>query len=134
MFLPTGTRVFRLSVAVQAAFIADADALPVETPAVCADPFYRAGRLDIPILADVKMIPCPVETAAAVADVQIMFGEGFILACRGAMHHNHINRSHALSGIFLDTLQGHGFREPAFEREDFRVHLLHAIAQAEIIL
>ena len=84
-FLGVGTGVGRGSRLIEAAFITDADALPVETSAVCANPFYRTGRLYITVLADIKMIPRSVESAPAVADIQIIFREALVLARGGAM-------------------------------------------------
>lgn len=49
------------------------------------DLFYRTGRLYITVLADIKMIPCSVESAPAVADIQIIFREALVLARGGAM-------------------------------------------------
>ena len=49
------------------------------------DLFYRTGRLYITVLADIKMIPRSVESALAVADIQIIFREALVLARGGAM-------------------------------------------------
>ena len=45
-FLSYGARVARVSVAVQAAFVADADAVAVVVLAVSADVFYRTAAVD----------------------------------------------------------------------------------------
>lgn len=41
--------------------------------------------LDVTVLADIKMIPRSVESALAVADIQIIFREALVLARGGAM-------------------------------------------------
>ena len=62
MFLPFGTGIFGMSLAVESAFVADTDTFFVEATGVCADAFERAGRFDIPIFADIKMVSRPVES------------------------------------------------------------------------
>ena len=52
MFLPFGTGIFGMSLAVEPAFVADTDTFFVEATGVCADAFERSGRFDIPIFAD----------------------------------------------------------------------------------
>ena len=48
MFLPFGTGIFGMSLAVESAFVADTDTFFVEATGVCADAFERSGRFDIP--------------------------------------------------------------------------------------
>ena len=83
--MPTGACVLRLSHAVESSFVADTYTFLVETAAMCTDLFYRTGRLYITVLADIKMIPRPVESPTAVADVQIKFRKALVLARGGAM-------------------------------------------------
>ena len=85
MFLPFGTGIFGMSLAVESAFVADTDTFFVEATGVCADAFERSGRFDIPIFADIKMVSRPVESPPAVADIQIIFREALVLARGGAM-------------------------------------------------
>ena len=73
MFLPFGTGIFGMSLAVESAFVADTDTFFVEATGVCADAFERSGRFDIPIFADIKMVSRPVESPPAVADIQVIF-------------------------------------------------------------
>ena len=56
MFLPFGTGIFGMSLAVESAFVADTDTFFVEATGVCADAFERSGRFDIPIFADIKIL------------------------------------------------------------------------------
>ena len=83
----TGACVLRLSHAVESSFVADTYTFLVETATMRTDLFYRTGRLYITVLADIKMIPCSVESAPAVADIQIIFREALVLARGGAMEY-----------------------------------------------
>ena len=75
MFLPRCPGIFGMSLVVQTALIADTDTFTVEATGVRTDAFERTGRFDVPILANIKMIPHTVETTAAVAHLQIFFRE-----------------------------------------------------------
>ena len=83
--MPTGACVLRLSHVVESSFVADTYTFLVETATMRTDLFYRTGRLYITVLADIKMIPRSVESAPAVADIQIIFREALVLARGGAM-------------------------------------------------
>ena len=69
MFLPFGSGVFGTSLAVESAFIADADTFIVEAFGVGADLFYRSGRFYIPVFTDIKVVACSVESPSAMADI-----------------------------------------------------------------
>ena len=62
MFLPRCPGIFGMSLVVQTALIADTDTFTVEATGVRTDAFERTGRFDVPILANIKMIPHTVET------------------------------------------------------------------------
>ena len=88
MFLPFGPGIFGATFAVEPAFIADTDTFSVETFGVGTDLFYRTGRLYIPVFADIKMITRSVESASAMADVQVIFREILVFACGGAVNYD----------------------------------------------
>ena len=77
--------ILRATVSIQSSFVADTYTFLVETATMRTDLFYRTGRLYITVLADIKMIPRSVESAPAVADIQIIFREALVLARGGAM-------------------------------------------------
>ena len=77
--------ILRATVSIQSSFVADTYTFLVETATMRTDLFYRTGRLYITVLADIKMIPRSVESAPAVADIQIIFREVLVLARGGAM-------------------------------------------------
>ena len=74
-----------MSLAVQTAFIADTDTFTVEATGVRTDAFERPGRFDVPILANIKMIPHTVETTTTVANVQVVLGETLVLTSGGTV-------------------------------------------------
>ena len=88
MFLPRCPGIFGMSLVVQTALIADTDTFSVETFGVGTDLFYRSGRLYIPVFADIKMITRSVESASAMADVQVIFREILVFACGGAVNYD----------------------------------------------
>ena len=96
MFLPRCPGVFGMSLAVQTALIADTDTFTVEATGVRTDAFERTGRFDVPILANIKMIPHTVETTTTVANVQVVLGETLVLTSGGKVDNDHTDSSHAL--------------------------------------
>ena len=94
MFLPLGARVLRVSLAVESALIADADAFTVEALCVRSDFLYPTGGFDVPVFADIEVISRSVESPSAVADVQVMFCKVPVLTRGGAVDHYQIYRSH----------------------------------------
>ena len=88
MFPPRSTRIFGHSPTVQPTFIADPYTLLVETSCVSTDTSDRAGRFDITVSADIKMIPRSVESATAVTRLQVMLGEALVLPGGGAVDDN----------------------------------------------
>ena len=88
MFLPFGPGIFGATFAVEPAFIADTDTFYVETFGVGTDLFYRSGRLYIHVFADIKMLTRYVESASAMAAVQVIFREILVFACGGAVHYD----------------------------------------------
>jgi len=75
----------RTSVRIQPALIADAYAATVPGAAVRTH-FQKLAVLGhTSVTTDIKMIPRSVESAPAVADIQIIFREALVLARGGAM-------------------------------------------------
>ncbi len=94
MFLPLGTRILRPSFTVKSALVTNADTFTIETFRMRSDFLYRPGRLDIPVLPDIEMIPRPVESPSAMADIQVIFRKVFVLACSGTVDYYQVYRSH----------------------------------------
>ena len=80
--------------AVEAALIANTDTIQVVSLGVRTYPFNLPRRLDAPVLTDVEMIPHTVETTAAVAHLQILFGKVPVRLCGGTVDNNQINHPH----------------------------------------
>lgn len=59
-----------------------------------SDFLYRPGRLDIPILADIEVIPRSVESPSAMADIQVIFRKVPVLTCSGTVDYYQVYRSH----------------------------------------
>ena len=80
-----------LAVLIQSALIADTDTFTVEATGVRTDAFERTGRFDVPILANIKMIPHTVETTTTVANVQVVLGETLVLTSGGTVDDNRVS-------------------------------------------
>ena len=64
--------------AVQAALIANSDAMGIVALRVGTDPLDRACGSDIAVAADVEMIACAIKTTAAVSGIQVALGKGAV--------------------------------------------------------
>ena len=83
--LERGACIGRATTLVKTAFVTDPDALVVPTAGMGTRQGQGTQGLDVTVLADIKMIPRSVESAPAVADIQIIFREALVLARGGAM-------------------------------------------------
>ena len=83
--LERGACIGRATTLVKTAFVTDPDALVVPTAGMGTGQGQGTEGLDVTVLADIKMIPRPVESPPAVADVQIKFRKTLVLARGGAM-------------------------------------------------
>ena len=109
-FLGQGARVFRFAVAVQAAFVADADAVTVVPLAVGADVFDGASAVYGAVARQVVMVTDVFE--AAVADV--LLSAGFKIKVPplrggGTMNNEQSDASHRLQVIAGLESQGSGY-------------------------
>ena len=83
--LERGACIGRATTLVKTAFVTDTDATCIPTPDMGTRQGQGTEGLDVTVLADIKMIPRSVESAPAVADIQIIFREALVLARGGAM-------------------------------------------------
>lgn len=99
MFLPRCSCVFGPTLAVKPAFIADADAFAVVSFGVRSCFFERTGGFDVAVLADVEVIARPVESASAVAGVEVVFCKVLVFAGGGAVDDDEVDGSHGLHRV-----------------------------------
>ena len=92
----------RMTVTVQAAFIANAYGMSVPAFHMRSRQLYGAGEDDSSIPAYVVMIACALESAVAVASVQCFGSKRTALPGGTAMHHNQMNSSFHKIDVFRE--------------------------------
>lgn len=88
MLLPLRSGILRLPSAIQSALITYPDTFRIESLRMRPDSLHRPGRFNIPILADIEMIPRPVESPPAMTSIKVMLRKLPVLPRSGAVNHN----------------------------------------------
>ena len=86
MFLPGRTGVTRTAMFIQSALVADADAVGVVPTGMCSGLLHWTETLNIPVLADVKVIAGFAEATTKMIRCKVMFRVAAVATSGGTVY------------------------------------------------